>query len=162
MSNGGLIHACGCGSEILKIAANLLHQIRTQGGRDEYFCLLRDEKILRRVAEVVVRAGKLRSTVWISDANNDRIPINFHGLTTKLFSDLDTGLPNGCRLATHQELYKFWSENPDLLKDEDDLVIIGGKEDGKYATVTKRGYEKKAIPDNATVENDFRFAIIIK
>ncbi|MFA5124778.1 MAG: hypothetical protein WC473_03065 [Patescibacteria group bacterium] len=135
MSKSDLINACGLGSEILRIMTDLIHQVKNAGGDERDIRLLKDERILKRVATILARAGRLHKPFRVNSRSypDGHVDVFFVGLKVKYLSDISSALPEHCRLATCQELRDLWLEYSKELSGESDLKIIGDycSENGK-------------------------------
>lgn len=168
MKEEDLTRALGLSTEALQTMIKLIHQVRKQGGQDVDVRLLSQEKILERVAKVLARAGRLTRSfdVWMRNGPDSHVKIFFIGLNVASISDLtDRSLPDGCRLATKAELERLLEDYPNILQDEDKLIIVGAGTESigtspRHWVITKeKGVTLNyLIPDGDPIGDHFLFA----
>lgn len=167
MSEENLGRAYGLGAEAMKVMANLARQVKAQCGQEEDVRLLANEQVLERVAKVLARAGQLtrKFSVNTTDGSNGWIEIFLVNFVINTINELGEALKScgmAC-LATKAELDNLWQSYPGFLQDEDELIIVGSRddEDGRYWVMSKTGVVAQEITKDKIINNNYCFALII-
>ncbi len=168
MSNTDFVSAFGQSAQILNLMSRLAHQLKTQGGEQSDIKLLENDRILERVAQVMIRAGQLRKPfhIWMENGPDSWIQIYLQEINCSNFSELNKSSfwQSGARLATTKELELLWKKYPDILKDEDELTIVGERIESigpnlRHYVMSKSGIRVAYYRPTEAFDANYRFAV---
>lgn len=168
----GVKRALGVSSELIKMLTDLAGQVeKLSDDADDLRVLENNEPLLKRVAQVITRAARLKKSFLVHTNRAPhhiqmwfkRFPVILPG-DNKEHDLLAAVKMENYRLATVQELVRFWTSYGDILADETDLNIFGEKcqssaDPSDFWVLNKFGVTHKVI--SPTDDENRLFAVII-
>lgn len=155
-----LAKSFGIGSFALKIMADLVHQVETQGGSDEDMKYFSDPIIISRIAKVLVRYSRFIRTMGQS----------FNGISFIAAMDDTFGTINNVPFLQYynwlskSDMGQLLKDFPDLFQDEE-LILVGelidyDGDNMKFWAMSKdNGIYNLVVGRDTVIDDKYRLAV---